>query len=217
MSHYLGIDPSLNGTSVCLIDGNGEVVKHWGFTTRKGLAKLPCMELIIPPKTETGRIERIVSVAKHVEGFAITGKMRSLYSTRGIELYAGIESYALSQRSQRYSDLCELGGLIKSKLWHRAVPFQIYTPQQIKSAATGKSTASKEEMIEACEAQGVSLAEYGKEANNFADSYWIAQLVRADHLLKEGKEIPEFARIELEKTTKRREVAIVKREFIRRF
>lgn len=83
-----------------------------------------------------------------------------------------MEDYAYNRGQRSATVLHELGGVIKQGLWRASVPWKSIAPSEVKKFATGKGTATKEEMIEAAQ------AEWPKCPNqtDIADAYWLARM-----------------------------------------
>ena len=184
----IGIDPSLIGTGLAVVNAAGETEYLGGWTnTRSIRARCPqhlgYYELEAP--TWSGRLHRILFIVDWIT------KTIERWACSGYDVVVAVEGYAYSAQSVRATDLHELGGLIKSTLWERGLPFRIYNPTVVKMAWTGKGNAKKPDMIAAAEAHlGVNLRDYGipvETAGNLADAACIAHLLRAEMDLKAGR------------------------------
>lgn len=70
----------------------------------------------------------------------------------------------------------------------RKIPVIMVSPPSLKSFATGKGNAKKEQMLAACAERG-----YFPESSDEADAYWAATL--GDRILTGGKIGVQFTRV----------------------
>ena len=208
----IGIDPSLRGTAIAaVVDGN--VFKYEGWTDKKYAANAhPELHWYKPKDSQDDqRIHRSVQVADWV-----IEKVQSWQRLVGLPAFVSIEGYAMSQRSNRYSDLCELGGLIKQHLWRARIPYRIYTPQHPKMAWAGSGRAEKQAMIEAClRHTGIDLTHYCDSADNLADAILLSMLLDCELVARFDlqRHLPSKPHEVLTRQTKK-DVAILDRPFI---
>lgn len=170
---HIGIDQSLNGSGIAAVY-RGEVVAFDAFTTTQTKARnMPNLHFFESNDSSmASRIERVEFVSKWLLSWVLRLKCEF-----GVPAYVGMEGYAMNMRSNRFSDLCELGGAIKMGLFQNQIPYQVYTPSALKKAFTGKGNAKKPQMIAACESlTNVDLSLYGKSAEDLADAILIAKM-----------------------------------------
>jgi len=111
----IGIDPSLNSTGICLMNGEtGEIG-----------------ETIVIQPNDVGQ-KRLAYFRQEITNL-IT--MRS-------NLHAFIEGYAFGANNQREA-LGELGGVLRLALYDASIPIVIVPPTTLKKFATGKGAADK--------------------------------------------------------------------------
>ncbi len=116
----LGIDPSLTGTGVCLIDEAAQI--HRLATLR-------------PPDT-LDRIQRLVWIRNQVQAF---------YNLAQV---AFIEHYSFGSRNQ-LPYLGELGGLLRVSMYG-FLPFYEIAPSTMKKYVCGKGNVKKNVVLEQC-------------------------------------------------------------------
>ena len=225
-----GWDLSLNHLGIIEIE-DGEVTRVMYVTSLKGSADLA-------KKYDEARALRL-SFPKDMDADVMA--MHRLQLNRRFLALAlkarrphlvGIEDYAMS-RAQGAHQMGELGGLARTLLWEAGIPFRAYDPGSVKMFATGFGDADKHVMREGVlEKWGMDFSKYdappsaktGKQttttSEDLVDAYAVARLVEMEHKLRtgevaltslKGKELQVFNR-----TTKRRPVNILGREWIRR-
>ena len=116
--NILGIDASLSGTGIVVIDSKGTILYQENLGT-----KLKSYE----------RLDYIL------------WKVLDACTDYDIK-YTAIEGYAFLG-SGRITDLAELGGIIKFFLWLKNYPLDIYPPGMIKKFITGKGNVKKDLML----------------------------------------------------------------------
>lgn len=120
---YAGIDQSLTGTGVVVLDNGGVLLSH---------------TLINPGKLRG--VERLayisLTVGDIIRTYNVTNAMMEGYSYDSVH---------------RGMDLAELGGVLKLMLYTSKVHFKTPSPSQVKKFATGKGLATKERVMEAVE------------------------------------------------------------------
>jgi crossover junction endodeoxyribonuclease RuvC len=128
ITDVVGIDPSLNGTAVCVLNNKLEhtcfrfTSEYVGTSMRERMARYRSV---------------IVAIDQHVRW----DRVHAVY----------LESYSFASRGQSVIDLAELGGVLRQHLINTteglgiAEPVEL-TPSTIKKFATGKGTADKIQM-----------------------------------------------------------------------
>jgi crossover junction endodeoxyribonuclease RuvC len=133
MSTYLGLDPSLTGTGICLIDDSGRTRTYRLETVRTDKLRGPGRLLTIRRALEEFLIERPALVA--------------------------VESYAYGAVG-RVFQLGELGGVLRVAIFEAGIPYVEVAPVQLKKYATGQPGAEKSAVIAAAEsALGATVAD----------------------------------------------------------
>jgi crossover junction endodeoxyribonuclease RuvC len=127
---FLGIDPSLTGTGICLIEDDGSVVALETIKTRdlRGAARLQYIR---------DRAKQIVSRA---------------------EVSAAVEAYAYGAVG-RVFELGEVGGVLRLLLHDHGLPYLTVAPASLKLFATGRASAEKSDVIAAARSAGPSPAD----------------------------------------------------------
>lgn len=149
----LGIDPSLNGTGIVLLNSGGQIIYQKAIilnktkkTTIKGFS----------------RINLILSIIKEV-----------IKENQNLIKLVIIEGYSFgSNRSRSVFDLGELGGIIKYFLYEKEISFVEVPPKFLKKYVTGNGNADKLMMID-------SVKKRYKENfdnDNICDAYALARL-----------------------------------------
>ena len=209
----IGIDPSLTGTGVAVVK-EGELLEVVGWTEVKALQKeFPTFLNWYKPKNsnDSNRIHRISIVATWVYSLI------DHYVSLGYGVFVAIEGYAVSQFSNRASDLHELGGIIKQDLWASEIPYRIYVPQDIKQAFVGSGNADKTQMVMAClKIFDKDFSPMRAAGENLVDAIFLAHLLDRELRLKSNSQVniePNVKKV-LTKTTKKNPVPLLKQEFI---
>src|SRR3990167_3158409 len=119
----IGIDQSLNGTGICVIENGVLIVTHT-ITHKhlKGVEKL-------------AHIKRNIQVILDMEKPDL----------------AAMEDYAYSRFGFTFK-LGEVGGVVKLLLYENKIPLKIFGIKTIKKFATGNGNAKKEDMVIAAKA-----------------------------------------------------------------
>lgn len=118
MKYYMGIDPSLTGCAVAVINKAGEFIESQKFSNNlRG-------------------IQRLIFIRDKVIQFLIKYNITM----------AGIEGYARGAQCKR-EEAGELGGLLRVALFERGVSFIDIAPSQIKKFVTGKGNTQKDHVL----------------------------------------------------------------------
>ena len=141
MGIIAGIDYSLNGPAICVIDTEKEFLfKNCSFYFLTDIKK-----------NATVFLNNI-----HGENFSEYNQDCERYDTIsewvmrvcvGCEQVA-LEGYAYNAQG-RVFHIAENTGILKYKLWQSSIPVEIVPPSHVKKIATGKGNADKEGMYEA--------------------------------------------------------------------
>lgn len=210
-----GIDPSLRGTGIAIIEG-GKISHVQGWTDKKTLAKAFPRELYFYKSKNSGDDERVERINRIVEWVmqSLADNVESIS-----DLNISIEGYAFSKRSNRVSDLHELGGALKLAFWNAGIPFRIINPLYVKKAWTGNGFAEKAAMVKTCEEKfGIDLAPLREAGENIADAVLMAQLLAVELDVKRGliqlENLDDNLRGVLLHTTKTEPTALISRPLI---
>lgn len=128
--YFLGIDPSLNATGLAVVE-----------KTEAGVIRLVKTTSVILNSTK--EFPKLFGMAR-VEH--ILEQLEEFMKTYDFEMCA-IENYAYGvQKSRSVFDLGELGGCIRLLFHRRGIRLIEIPPQTVKSRATGKGNADKEDV-----------------------------------------------------------------------
>ena len=120
MSYYIGIDPSLTGCAVAVIDETGKLIESYRFENKlKG-------------------VERLIYIRNCVN--EVIKKYRE-----NIEM-VGIEGYARGAMNRR-EEAGELGGILRVLIYESFIAYTDIAPSQIKKFATGKGNTQKDHVL----------------------------------------------------------------------
>jgi len=118
MGCYLGVDPSLTGCAVAVIDNKGAFIESQRFNNKlRG-------------------VERLIFIREKVYQFTC------IYNIQLI----GIEGYARGARNRR-EEAGELGGLLRVIFYECDIPWIDIAPSQLKKFATGKGNTQKDHVL----------------------------------------------------------------------
>lgn len=213
-----GIDPSLTGTALVIVASPGIVEYSHGWTDKKALQKRHPEQLSwygLPEKA--GHADRIARVGLMISW--VLDIVEEYAVTDGYDVYAAIEGLAVSQRSNRASDLAELSGGIKHGLMRLNVPFRIYDPLTLKMAWTGQGGADKAAMVMQCFRRfRLDYTKLESAGDNFADATLLAQLLYHEVELRSGrmllKDLDGQLRKIMRRTTKKEPLPLLKQPFV---
>ena len=119
MRYYIGIDPSLTGCAVVVIDEEGKLI-----VSQRLENKLRGVERLIYIRD---KVLRIISCYDGIQGI-------------------GIEGYARGA-SNRREEAGELGGILRVMFYEFQLPWLDIAPSQIKKFATGNGNAPKDHVL----------------------------------------------------------------------
>lgn len=202
--NILGIDQSISGTGVCIIDTDTHNIIHAeAIPTSNNLLKMltlhpdfinyldipvpdlidmETMKLTKKAKDLTEDDKAMLSVPQTLRMNYIVGRITKLLKEHRV-VFAGIEGLSFGGAG-RVIDLAKLAGRIHQRLDDMGVTYIEYPPTEIKKFA-GKGNFSKEQMAEAVPDDVLeTLLGYtardrkGKPQNleDIVDAYWIAKL-----------------------------------------
>lgn len=151
-----GVDLSLTSTAVVAVRRTKVVVRKL-ITTTKDATR---------PYDDQGRQEWLVN-----------GLLQALPENEPYRVFIEDHAFGTIHSDTRVH---ELGGIVKRELWLREVDFELVPVGTLKLFATGSGRASKEQMMEAAEADGFDLPRaprggWGAGADDLADAYWLAK------------------------------------------
>lgn len=143
---FLGIDQSLRGTGVCLLEMDPNTLD----------AKTILLGTIL---TKLDGAARLSHIRKAVTAYLVG-------TTR-----VAMEGYSYGSVG-RVFELGEAGGMIKLAAFDANVPCTIIPPTQLKYFATGSGGAAKKQMLETAIGEGAPVG----EDDNQADAFFLALL-----------------------------------------
>jgi len=127
---FLGVDQSLNGTGLCLLDRAGAVVH---------------LETVNPGKRRGA--ERLAYVKSSLLAL-LNSKVK----------FVCFEGYAYHSTG-RVFELGEIGGVLRLVVFEHGIPDTTVAPATLKKFATHNSGAKKAAMVKAAMAEGLSVAD----------------------------------------------------------
>lgn len=148
--YYVGIDPSLSNTGVCILGWAGDLI---GAHDTKDL-KLKSSE----------PFERL----KGISDFVL-----SLLPTKSI-VHVGYENYSYGSTNKAYL-LGELGGVLKLALYYAVDSMTLFAPKTVKSFAVHNGDAGKDLMIAQATSECPELLGFKKLSSDICDSYFLAK------------------------------------------
>lgn len=151
--HHIGIDPSLKGNAVVIINDSGEIVHEHLVSTHK--------ECYINPE------QRIADIFNQIEYLFSVVRLKSVY----------IEGLAYSSNSTTLFERCGLMYLIVTRLLKEDINYSIIPPTFLKKWHTTDGHADKALMMR------VAKCKYGIDFkdDNICDAYCLALLALEDY------------------------------------
>jgi len=132
---YIGIDPSLSGTAVTVLNNNKQIVEFFTYTTNKK-AKTN-FERVLPKFTKYKNLYLIIHIVNELQACI------SKYKNNN-QIAVALEGYSYGSHSRSMTSLAELCGQIKIMLLKENVDFYIIPPSLWKKVIIGKGNASKD-------------------------------------------------------------------------
>lgn len=168
---FVGIDPSINSTGVCII--KGEEISFYNIKpnlTRKEL------ELILPENfffAIYSKIESHDEMKKTINFMRIADRVEEIIARGGDEAHIVIEGIAFGSSSNSVCDLAGLNHIIRSRLVNYDT--EVVPPAQIKKFATGKGNANKDLMVEKFKEEYGHGLDMLIKIDDMADAFWMAK------------------------------------------
>ena len=148
----IGIDLSLTGTGVVIINEKGEHIEQ--LIRSK------------PPKSKNPTTE-IMRIMKIRDEISFGEEKIALAAIEGISF--------MSRNTTSTSQLSGLNYMVREKLFNANIPFVIIAPSSLKKFVTGKGNCGKDiMMLETYKRWGVSITN-----DNIADAYCLAKVAEA--------------------------------------
>lgn len=169
----MGLDLSITGTGMVVYEGEASLVFGRVLCERH-----PKTAPFDRPTRESGLTKNGVYYGTDMERISfILRKVKRAWREHE-PIIVGIEEYAFGARGRGLSILHELGGVVKHWLHTQEALVVTYPPTEVKKFATGKGTASKEEMVEAAWAFGFK----NTHDDNSCDAFHIARKALYEHI-----------------------------------
>lgn len=147
---YIGIDPSLENTAVCILDSKGSLV-------------------------DTFQSKRLGLKSKyHYKRLLTLGDWFTNILHKHKCTYAGYENYSYGSTNTAFK-LGELGGVLKPTLYTLSPGFALLPPTVLKQFATGSGAASKDEMVAQAVKECPELSTSCELTNDICDAYFLAK------------------------------------------
>jgi len=161
----VGLDLSLTGAGVCVVDARGRVIHSSKFGY--GLKKTARVK---------DKVERMIEIAKGIvrviDEYGLLKSEGSL--TKQTYPQVAVEGYSFASKGNSSIDLGELGGVVKSQLWLRFGIEPVLVPVATgRKAVFGNGRTPKEHVIPLLHDQGIEF-----EDQDIADAYVVAETVR---------------------------------------
>ena len=205
MNIFVGIDPSVNSTGVCIIKSNEEsssckfyIIKDGKLTKKESKAEDSVLDIFqylqYDKKDTSNKVEnyRILEQNKTYNMISICNVLKEIinknYSNEVFNLYICQEgiSYGSSVRTKSVFDLAGLNYLLRNTFINNPICTEliIAAPAEIKKFATGKGNASKDMMIGVFQGIYPDLMALPK-CDDICDAYFMANY--AKYLYESGK------------------------------
>jgi Holliday junction resolvasome RuvABC endonuclease subunit len=114
--------------------------------------------------------ERLDAIRSWVDGFVWPEGS----NMPAVDLVA-IEGYSFGAKGRAFLSLAELGGIVRHGLWTRVIPYVEVPPSTVKTYATGKGNAGKDDVLAAAVRRGGDR--FTGTSNDEADAFWVWALV----------------------------------------
>ena len=156
MKYFVGLDLSLTGSGLSILDEKGKIVKTELIKSKKTGEK-PVDELL-----------RIMEIRNNI--FNAITSTKKIKTDDGDALYYAIEGMAFLAKGTSLVQLAALNYFIREWIMYDEHKFVIIAPTSLKRFATGKGNSEKDHMIlEAYKKFGIDNID-----NNIADSLFLA-------------------------------------------
>ena len=209
MDIFIGIDPSLNSTGLCLqfyednqfVKDIYYIIKPNKLTKREIAAqeKLINFDYIVYDKIDLALYadnNLFSEYWKTVNMIMIVQKIKeciydNVTGRNNYHLYIVQEgiSYGSSLRTKSIFDLAGLNYMIRNEFIEKEnITFFIAPPTHIKKFATGIGNCKKEQIIELFKLTNKKIADILPKVDDIADAYYMAKFARHIYLLEKQKE-----------------------------
>lgn len=161
-STLMGLDLSLNGTGLVIIDKNANCIDYLSFTTNKKVKQKNSISLFELNKEES-YFKKINFVVQKIMDMV----------DKWSPIYTFIEGYSFGSNSRSVTTLAELQGCIKYELNNKHVNWKSYPPGTIKKFIASNGHAKKPQVQEALIKINPKLEEFGDNYDLF-DAYAVS-------------------------------------------
>lgn len=182
----IGIDPSLTGTGVCIVDYPSGTIRYVTTITP------PEIRLALGPKQTLKGVARLVYIRRRV--YTIINRMyEKLGGVENCMMDIFIEGYAFGAKGRAVFSVAELGGVLRTMLAERFTSYFDVAPTSLKKFVTGKGNVKKAVMLEKVFRKYGVGSEILKDDNQ-VDAYSLAQFGVAwhKHFLEEDESLPAY-------------------------
>ena len=203
VSLYIGIDPSINSTGICIQSYyNGEPLKtkffivHSGRLTKKESTAVDSLDGLVDvveynkidtsiykkkdnSEFEIAKTKNLISIVSSISDIldTETRALRLEYPLDDVESYITIEANSFNSRSRSVSliELCGLNFLIRKAMMERHLSHLIVgTPSEMKKYATSKGNADKELVKLVFLTKYPELKDCALKIDDIADAYFMS-------------------------------------------
>lgn len=175
---FVGIDPSINSTGICIIKNE----KTTFYNIKPRLTKKE-IEIILPDNfffVTYDKTESREEIHKTTNFINIADRIEEIVATQDDEPHIVIEGIAYGSSSSSVCDLAGLNHIIRERLIKYDI--EVVPPAQIKKFATGKGNANKDKMIERFEEDYGNGLDTLVKIDDLADAYWMAKYAKVMHV-----------------------------------
>ena len=172
----LGIDPSLNGTALVILQ-DGKIEKKFAITNK--FKDVSDQNTIIKSfnMKNINNFDRLILVRDFVQEIVKITMPNAI----------AIEDYALGSKFATINT-GEIGGILRLIAYEANIPLRLYSPTQIKKFVTGIGNAPKSSVcVNVYKNWNVDFSPYKELGEDFADAYSIAKLLEYELLAKKDK------------------------------
>ena len=167
MSHYVGIDPSLGGCGVVVLDTTGKVLTSATIKSK-------------PAQDPVGRIKRYKTIANQVAAVCAPSKSSCVR----------IEGYSFASQGRAVTGLAELRAILLDTLMAYGVSdIEEVPPSSLKSFFTGSGKAAKEDMLAAAKEHGFECGKDHNQADAYALAAWAHQGMKTKPKAKKPRKV----------------------------
>jgi len=153
MNTYIGIDPSLKGNAIVIINDEGTILKEHLISTD--------VECYINPE------QRILDIFEQLDYITKTPNLQRIY----------IEGLAYSTNSMTLFERCGLLYLLTTTFLREDIPYSVIPPPQLKKWHTTDGHADKNFMMKVAKCKwGIEFTD-----DNICDAYCLARLALEDY------------------------------------